>query len=166
MTEIEKQIKQYEPLVKTIINKYIYAIPDVLERQDLISVGMFAIWKAIPKYVDDGRAKMETFLYTVVHNALISYVINHKSKIDFVYTDDNNINGTYYENSVYNCNDELFLSTNLSLSIEKLNSIYSVVINHQLKGYSVKRISELECIPEGTVKSRRFRAIKQLKELV
>ena len=166
MTDIDKQLKKYEYIITTVIRKHFFYIHRPLEYKDLHSAGMLAMWKAIPKFIDNGKAKIETFLYTVVHNALFSYVKYHKNKIDFVYTDDENIDGTNLTKTFYNCNDEVLLISNLNLSIQKLNDIHSVVINHQLNGYSYKAISELEGIPEGTVKSRRYRAINKLKEML
>jgi RNA polymerase sigma factor for flagellar operon FliA len=64
-------LKQYEPLVRSIAIKMLRNLPANIELDDLMQVGMIATHECMQRFVDDGRAKFESYAGLRISGAMI-----------------------------------------------------------------------------------------------
>ena len=67
----ERLAKRYLPLVKTIIDRIAYKLPDHIEKEDLVSEGILGLIDAIDKYDPSRVNKFETYATVRIRGAVL-----------------------------------------------------------------------------------------------
>ena len=129
------------------------------------------VWRGLPQY--NAESKFSTWLYRIVYNICTDYYrkSSRMQTVPLTYSDDDNgetqleLPDEKYspESSVEN----MELSSALKAAVNSLKPEWKVVfIMREIGDLSYSEISRALNIEEGTVKSRLFRARKQLQEIL
>lgn len=70
--EREALVKQWLPLVKKLAQQFMVKLGRWFEFEDLVAMGMHAVWDSTKTYCDDGRAHFGTYAY---HSILHRYAL-------------------------------------------------------------------------------------------
>lgn len=127
----------------------------LLHEKDCCDVAQNTLLRA---YKNIRSLKDERYFKTWLFRILINECNRmHKKQKRFVYLDDKVLSTLCDNKTDY---------SDLYMSIESLNiSLREVIILHYINGYSIDELAEMLNIPPGTVKSRLFRARKELKAI-
>lgn len=162
------------------------------DTNDSLQDAFFKIYSLIKEKKFEYKSKFSTYIYTVVYNTAIdNYRRLYSRKLNIVsinineynYRDGDELTKNFkYESkagiteTTYAADDKLSTEEKHreqeinSIVSEYLNSIpinYSLILNlFYINEMSIKEISELLKIPEGTIKNRIFRAKEKLKEIL
>lgn len=155
---------------ETLVNmhaQYVYnltlrVVQNPQEAEDLAQEAFLRAWRGLPAF--RRQAKFSTWLYRIVTNLCYNHLPRIKRELVSLVPDEEAIGmpdeTQSPETSVLNAE----LRTHLHTAIDELSESYRLLITlRHLQGMSYKEISEVTCMPLGTVKTGIFRARQILK---
>ncbi len=128
-----------------------------LEAEDLTQEVFLRLFSYRKEYKP--LAKFTTFLYTLAHHVWVDYLRKNKSRISATSLPEMD---TLQEAIFFSYSDKSDLQEALNTLPEHLRSIVVMSIYQRLK---YQEIADILKIPLGTVKSRMFCALRQIKEI-
>ncbi|MCM8772264.1 MAG: RNA polymerase sigma factor [Candidatus Omnitrophica bacterium] len=138
------------------VEKKLFRVASIIspqEADDIIQETFLQAYLSIKKF--RGNSSFYTWIYRIMMN--IIYKKNRRKKLVFK---------NYYSTS-YLDNEDEELKERLRECLRKLHPMFSEIITlFYFEDYTIKEISELLKIKEGTVKSRLFKAKKLLKKMI
>lgn len=150
-----------------------HKIPHKGDVEDLAQEVFFKVYKSLRKF--DQKRNFSTWIYTIAHNQCIDYLRKKRLQavsldVPLFPSDDGRevrieIPDEEYEpEQVYERTAE---QEEIIQAMESLPEQYSLVLKlRHLKGYSYEEIGEILSLPLGTIKSRIYRARRELKEIL
>lgn len=121
--------------------------------EDLTQESFLKAWKALPQF--GFKSSLKTWVYTVALNTTRDWLRSHKHSLEWSEAHET---GTPEEKP-----ETLAIRTALSLLNEDTRALLML---HYYEELTLKEIAVILKIPEGTVKSRLFKAKKELQELL
>ncbi len=169
----EEAFAQLVNLYKKRIYQMIYnKIPNKVDVEDLTQEVFFRVYRSLKKF--DQKRKFSTWIYTITNNLCIDYL--RKRRLQAVSLDaplfPSQKKEMYLEipdeefapEQVFQKNKE---QVEVLKAIENLQEPYGLVLKlRHFKGYSYEEIGEILDLPLGTIKSRIYRARKELKKIL
>jgi RNA polymerase sigma-70 factor (ECF subfamily) len=122
------------------------------------------IYKSLADFNEQGKVPFAAWLFIVARNRAISE-LRRRGRLNITAFDESN---AVSDPAPYGVDVLIDRERRQALqdSLAQLPEIYQSVILKSLQGDSIREIAQLEYITQGTVKSRLFRARKQLKSLL
>lgn len=151
-------VKKYLPLIKYFANNVAYMMKTSCEQEDLIQLGIIALYDAVRTYDVDKSIQFKTYFTTVVKNKISNYLRMRKAeknRITFtaisydsgMNSDDLSIIETYVDKSCSTCPENLFRAKEMNRKVQKIlkeiRPIDRKVYILWRKGYSYGEISDL-----------------------
>ena len=140
------------------------------DAQELAQDTFVKVWKKIKHF--DAKKNFNTWLLTIARNTAIDFL---RKKKEIVFSDlvsDDNLEQNDFEDSLVD--DELIPSEVyekqettevVEKSIKELPLKYrEILILHYLEGFSLSEVAEMLKLPPNTVKTRKLRGIRLLRE--
>lgn len=154
-------IKQYSPLISSIVRKYFLA---GFEVEDLMQIGYISLIKAIKDYKIDSKANFSTYLYMAVLGDIkneISKSFNNKNlalnnalSLDFTFEDSDDEDG--YSPWAYlivgddSIEDEVIKEQKVKILLnalrESLDKKERQILSYYLQGYKYAEIANMESV--------------------
>lgn len=161
-------------LYKLRIYHFIYRkIPNKGDVEDLAQEVFFKVYKSIRKF--DQKRSFSTWIFTIANNHCIDYLRKKRLQavsLDvplFPHSDGKEIrleipDEEYEPEQVF---ERTHAQEEVLKAIDSLPEQYSLVLKlRHLKGYTYEEIGAILDLPLGTIKSRIYRARKELKEML
>jgi len=166
MTNLEKEIKQYAPLIHCVIKNHNIIVPRGLEYSDLVSIGTISIWQALEKWDEEKNPNKATYLYREILYRMIDEIrritgYRKTNLINFVKLDDRYNTITLNDNQEKE--DEYLTVRILSNSITKKSKI---IIDYAIQGYRNVDIAKMINKTDSRISQMRKKAIQELKNLL
>lgn len=146
---------------------YWYALgltKDVDQAQDLTQETFIKVWKSIDNF--RMKSSFKTWIFAILRNTFLE--MKRKQRLEFVEIDKERL----IQNNGFkqNCKDEVVSIVSDGVLYESVNVlplIYREIITlHYFEDMKYKEISKVLAIPLGTVKSRIWKAMKLLREII
>ena len=157
----EELITQYERLIRHIIGGLVKQDADI---DDLVQDILVKVYQRLPSFRH--QSKLSTWIGKITYNHCLNYLRRERRKPsfnDFPDFEENVLADNNYEEKPNQQDAHAILHQ----AIEKLPEPYRLTLNlFHLENMNYDEISEILDIPQGTIKSRLFRARKVLKEIL
>lgn len=156
----ENIVREYERFV------YIFAYRNCNNRQDAMDISQevfIKFFKSLPNF--NGKSSISTWLFRITVNTCIDFF--RKKKVQTVPLEDvrEDINTNVSQPEEMAEDNEI--SEQIQNALLKLSEEHRrIIVLRDVSGLDYTRISEILSVPQGTVKSRLFRARENLRRLL
>ena len=134
------------------------------EGEDVVQNAYSKLIKYIDKInFDEDEENLRRYMYVIVRNEAVNFIkdVQIVESFDETMYVENNIN------EIMSMLEEKNVLDEVALALTELNDTYSIPIAlYYSYGHSVKDISQIIGVPEGTVYTRMERGIKKLREML